>query len=119
MAPSDTGLVADALPAEPYTWSARDARRGAVAGLVLLAPMAIVSFILYLTTERAAACLMNGEQCSAWPGAWIYGGFFAAAVLGVLAVNWPERWARSGGARALTVLFQWGAQLIMAAAILS
>ncbi|MGP4086873.1 hypothetical protein [Streptomyces sp. KR55] len=97
--------------------TARQLTRWSVAGLLLLLPTVVLAWIAVLSTERGGRCLMYGEQCSGIPGGVLYGFFWAAVVLGVLALLWPRtRWTP---ARAGAVLLQWGAQLTLGTLILS
>ncbi|MBL3665850.1 hypothetical protein JL475_07515 [Streptomyces sp. M2CJ-2] len=89
----------------------------AVAGLVLLLPTVIVSWIAVLSTERGSRCLLYGEQCSGVPDGLAPGFFLTALVTGVLATAWPRtRWP---SARFGAVAVQWSAMLTMGALILS
>lgn len=89
----------------------------AAAGLVLLLPTVIVSWIVVLSTERGSGCLAYGEQCSGVPDGVTPGFFWTALVAGVLAAAWPRsRWP---SARFGAVAVQWFAMLTMGALILS
>ncbi|MFC7985639.1 hypothetical protein [Streptomyces sp. NPDC057336] len=88
-----------------------------VAGLVLLLPTVVVAWLAVLATERGGRCLTYGEQCPSVPGEALWACFWAAAVLGALALAWPRtRWT---SARCGAVVLQWGAQLTLGALILS
>ncbi|MGW5970832.1 hypothetical protein [Streptomyces sp. NPDC055186] len=90
---------------------------GAVAGLVLLLPTAVLAWIVVLSTERGSRCLTYGEQCSGVPDGLTPGLFVTSLVAGVAATAWPRtRWlpARTGA-----VAVQWAAMLTMGALILS
>ncbi|MFJ8545486.1 hypothetical protein ACIRFH_26370 [Streptomyces sp. NPDC093586] len=88
-----------------------------VTGLVLLLPTVVLAWIVVLAGERGSRCLMYGEQCSTVPPGAVWGCFWAAAALGVLAVAWPRtRWT---SARCGAVVLQWCAQLTLGALILS
>ncbi|MFH9731311.1 hypothetical protein [Streptomyces sp. NPDC017260] len=108
----------------PAPWPATGPRSPAraltvcsVAGLVLLLPTVLVSWILVFASERGSGCLMYGEHCSTVPGAALWACFWAAVVLGVSAPAWPRtRWP---SARCWAVGLQWGAQLTLGALILS
>ncbi len=103
-----------ATPPHP---AARALTGWSVAGLVLLLPTVVVAWLTVLATERGGRCLTYGEQCSTVPGDALWGCFWAAAVLGVLATAWPRtRWTP---ARYGAVALQWGAQLTLGALILS
>ncbi|MGC9495241.1 hypothetical protein [Streptomyces sp. WG7] len=88
-----------------------------VAGLVLLLPTVVLAWLAVFASERGGRCLTYGERCSTVPGEALWACFWAAALLGVLALAWPRtRWRPVGyGAVAL----QWGAQLTLGGLILS
>ncbi|POX59865.1 hypothetical protein C3492_30445 [Streptomyces sp. Ru62] len=86
-------------------------------GLGLLLPTVFFSTLLTFTSERAGRCLTYGEDCSAVPGRLLHGSFWASLLAGLAALVWPR--ARWTGARIGAVLVQWGAQLLLAALILS
>ncbi|MGW2707421.1 hypothetical protein ACWC4J_00310 [Streptomyces sp. NPDC001356] len=86
-------------------------------GLGLLLPTVLFSTLLTFTSERASRCLTYGEECAAVPGWLLYGSFWASLVAGLAVLVWPR--ARWTGARAGALLVQWGAQLLLAALILS
>ncbi|MEW2621677.1 hypothetical protein [Streptomyces sp. NPDC048106] len=89
----------------------------AVAGLLLLLPTVVLSWLVVLSGERGTQCLMYGEQCSTIPGSALYAAFFLALAAGIVALAWPR--GRGTYARAWAVLVQWGAQLVLGALILS
>ncbi|GAA1103577.1 hypothetical protein GCM10009579_83490 [Streptomyces javensis] len=87
-------------------------------GLVLLVPTAVVSIVLALMTERAADCVMYGNQCSSIPGSVIFGSFLASAAFGVFAVGCPREWLPFPSARSWAVKLQGAAQVTMAMLLL-
>ncbi|MEU3030458.1 hypothetical protein ACPCBC_17315 [Streptomyces incarnatus] len=89
----------------------------AIAGLVLLLPIVVLSWAVALSGERGTACLMYGEGCSAIPGSALYTAFWLALAAGVAALVWPR--GRGTYSRAWAVVVQWGAQLTLGAMILS
>ncbi|MEU6590250.1 hypothetical protein ABZ923_13715 [Streptomyces sp. NPDC046881] len=94
-----------------------DVRVAAGWGLGLLLPMVFFCSLVAFTSERAGGCLTYGEDCPAVPGWLLYGSFWVSLVAGGAALVWPR--ARWTGARIGAVLVQWGAQLLLAALILS
>ncbi|WP_320774122.1 hypothetical protein [Streptomyces sp. CRN 30] len=95
----------------------RRARRWAVAGLVLLLPTAVGSWLLVLATERGSRCFAYREGCGPVPGELLWVLFQAAAALGLAAAVLPRtRWAY---ARTSAVVLQWTAQSAPALLILS
>ncbi|MEU2711139.1 hypothetical protein [Streptomyces sp. NPDC007205] len=89
----------------------------AVAGLLALLPIVVLSWVVVLSGERGTMCLMYGEQCSAIPGSAPYGAFWLALSAGLAALVWPR--ARRTCARLWAVFLQWSAQLTLGAMILS
>ncbi|MGW1166089.1 hypothetical protein [Streptomyces sp. NPDC002550] len=89
----------------------------AVAGLVSLLPIVILSWIVVLSGERGSMCLEYGEQCSTIPGYALYDAFCLAVFAGLAALVWPR--ARWTYARLWAVFVQWGAQLTLGALILN
>jgi hypothetical protein len=97
----------------------RRLRTAAKVGVALLIPTAIISIVLSLMTERAADCVMYGNQCSSTPGAVIWGAFLASAALGVYAASCPRKRLPFPTARSWAVKLQWVAQLTMAMLLLT
>jgi len=97
----------------------RNLRSAAKAGVALLLPTAFISILLSLTTERAADCIMYGNQCSGTPGWVIFGAFLVSAALGIYAASCPRRWLPFPTARSLAVTLQWFAQFMMAMMLLT
>ncbi|MFD7711576.1 hypothetical protein [Streptomyces sp. NPDC059786] len=90
---------------------------GAVTGLIMLLPIVVLAWLAVLSTDRGTGCLMYGEGCSDVPGGLLWALFWTALTAGVTAVVWaPDRWP---AARTGTVLLQWGAQVTLAALIMS
>ncbi|MHB9859002.1 hypothetical protein [Streptomyces sp. YIM S03343] len=86
-------------------------------GLGLLLPMVVLSCVPVLASGRGSRCITYGDECSAVPGAFLYGCFWTAVVAGLTALLWPR--ARWTGARAGIVVVQWTAQVVLACLILS
>ena len=95
------------------------ARTLAVVGLVLLVPVTILTAIMTLSTDHATRCVMYGEGCSSVSFALIQNLFIASMVVGLVAALWPKTWQRYARTWRGVVAAQWGAQLVMAVAILS
>ncbi|UFR02633.1 MULTISPECIES: hypothetical protein [Streptomyces] len=94
-----------------------DVRVAAGWGLGLLLPVVVFCALVAFTSERAGRCLAYGQDCSPVPDQLLYGSFWTSLVAGAAVLAWPRtRWA---GARVGAVLVQWGAQLLLAALILS
>ncbi|MFY4721409.1 hypothetical protein [Streptomyces sp. LaBMicrA B280] len=89
----------------------------AIAGLLLLLPIVVLSWAVVLSGERGTRCVMYGEGCSTVPGSALYGAFSLALVAGIAALVWPR--GRGTYSRAWAVCVQWGAQLTLGAMILS
>ncbi|MFG3546954.1 hypothetical protein [Streptomyces sp. NPDC047725] len=87
-----------------------------VAGLVLLLPTVVVSWILVLASARGSECLMYGRHCSSVPGSVVFGVFWASLAAGVVALLLPR--ARWTPVRCGVVVVQWCAQLLVGALIL-
>ncbi|MFF1453262.1 hypothetical protein ACFVYF_34785 [Streptomyces sp. NPDC058274] len=108
-------------PVTPSTANPQPAHRAlslwAGWGLGLLVPTVVLAWIAVLSGERGSNCLMNGEQCSPVPGSLLYGLFWGALALGVLALALPR--TRPTWARSWAVFLQWSAQLTLGALILS
>ncbi|OPF72940.1 hypothetical protein VT50_0229425 [Streptomyces antioxidans] len=97
----------------------RRVRTVAKVGLALLVPMAVVSIVLALMTERAADCVMYGNQCSSVPGPVIFASFLASAGFGVFAVGCPRERLPFPSARSWAVKLQGSAQVMMAMLLLT
>lgn len=113
-ASAETNAAADADAAHD-----RRLRTAAKVGVGLLIPTAIISIVLSLMTERAADCIMNGNQCSNFPAPAIFGAFHVAAALGLFAAVCPRERLPFPTARSWGIKLQWLAQLTLAMLLLA
>ncbi|MFJ9925981.1 MULTISPECIES: hypothetical protein [Streptomyces] len=108
------------MTSQPVTLTQRQKDRfitgWSLAGILLLLPIVVLSWMVVLSGDRGSRCLTYGEQCSTIPGSALYLAFFLALGAGVAALAWPRGTATY--ARATTVFLQWGAQLVLGAMIL-
>jgi hypothetical protein len=81
--------------------------------------MFIGSWLLALSTEHGAQCLMYGDyyqDCHKPSGDLLHGLFLASVTAGLVALLLPR--GRAAAARATAVLFQWSAQTALVVAVL-
>ncbi|MBP8538036.1 hypothetical protein [Streptomyces sp. MK37H] len=113
---ASAGTDADEAAGAAYD---RRVRTVAKVGLALLVPTVGVSIVLALMTERAADCVMYGNQCSSIPGAVIFGSFLASAAFGVFAVGRARERLPFPSARSWAVKPRGTAQVTMAMLLLA
>ncbi|MEU2668195.1 hypothetical protein ABZ622_04885 [Streptomyces sp. NPDC007164] len=96
----------------------RGIRRASWFALAMLVPVVVGSGLLALTTTRASGCLAYGVNCADVPDGSIPGCFFAALLLGVLAVARPRKQLPFASARGRLLGLHGVARLMTASLIL-
>ncbi|MFI5767004.1 hypothetical protein ACIA74_00395 [Streptomyces sp. NPDC051658] len=107
------------ITSTPAEHADRGIRRASWFALAMLVPVFVGSGLLTLTTTRASGCVTYGVNCADVPDGSIPGCFFAALLLGILAVAWPRKLLPFASVRGWLLGLHGVAQLMMASLILS